>query len=190
MQNSSSFSLWKRILLAAIGIQFLAFAFPQKDDLVELSGGIYGRSDAKFRSIDKNHTFVLKPGTRGIISEVKKFPATKNYGVCLEILNATDVPATQKCTWVYFDMNNPNMNLYSVAQDTKSQQEILTKWAQEKEKNLNQVTLLRGAAPAAGMAARTNRSVTGIVEIKWFSVSPLPSWLAEFLRSEVLDRWV
>ncbi len=166
MQNSSSFSLWKRILLAAIGIQFLAFAFPQKDDLVELSGGIYGRSDAKFRSIDKNHTFVLKPGTRGIISEVKKFPATKNYGVCLEILNATDVPATQKCTWVYFDMNNPNMNLYSVAQDTKSQQEILTKWAQEKEKNLNQVTLLRGAAPAAGMAARTNRSVTGIVENK------------------------
>lgn len=167
MQNSSSYSWWKRVLLAAIGLSFLAFSFPQKDDMVELKAFLKGRTEAKFRSIDKNHEFDLKPGTRGVVVETKYFPETKNYGVCLNVMNASNLPADQKCVWVYYNIKNPNMNLYATSQDTQLKTELLQKWAQEKTADKNQVVLHRvgGATPpATGMASITVRQMTGVLE--------------------------
>lgn len=161
MQTSNSFRPWKRLLIAAIGIQFLAFFSPHKDDLVELSGWLNGRSDSKFRSVDLNHTFVVKPGTRARITDTKFFPQSKNYGVCLEILNSTDLASDQKCTWIYYNVKNPNMTLFSVADKAVQKAQIIEQWAKDGKKVQLMSPVL---SPAKAQIAQTVRPAVGVVE--------------------------
>lgn len=147
--------------LGMLAVLTMAADAPQKNDLIELKAWLNGRSDAKFRNADNNKIFVLKPGTRGSIEEVKHFPDTKNYGVCLKVLNGENIDKSQRCVWVYFNPKRPNMNLYSVANSQSAKDQRLQEWA----KNPKTVSAKKiSNDPRQADAAQVTRTVSGIVD--------------------------
>lgn len=148
------------IILGGLAFVMMA-AGPQQGDLVELRSWLNGRSDAKFRSADKNKIFVLAKGTRGSIEEVKYFPSTKNYGVCVKAMNASNMDPSQKCVWIYYNPRSPNLNLYSVSKNPAEKQSKIIAWARDPKT----VTARKIANdPRGADSAETTRDISGILE--------------------------
>lgn len=161
---------YKRILknagLLGLAFNLLAFSPPQKNDLIELKGFLYGRQTGSFAATDQNKLYVLKPGTRALIKEIKKFESG-NYGLCLSLVNATDIPSDTKCVWAYFNTKTPYLNLYSVSKDETSRKKMLEDWAKDGKK----VTLTKTTVPEKAQAAQVTRTTTAVVEKQ----SPAPA---------------
>lgn len=101
----------KKLLLLVMSSVFLfAGTSPQKGDTVELQAWLNARSSALFRSSDKNVQRVLKPGTKGIISEPVKRFSSGNYGICIKVEGSEP---SADCVWVYYRVRQPNMKLYA-----------------------------------------------------------------------------
>ncbi len=166
---------FKKLTLLGLTVSLAAFTGPQKDDLIELKGFLHGRNTAHFRASDKKNIIKsLKPGTRALIKETKFFTESKNYGMCLEVQGSETSNDQTKCVWVYYNVNNPNMTLYSVAKDPAEKEKILQAWAAEKPADVKDVAHAAPSAQAAHLAvvndpqsaaaAVTTRSVSAIVE--------------------------
>ena len=119
----------KMAVISILAVVVMAADAPKKDDLVELSGWLNARSDSKFRKVDTNTLFTLAKGTRGSIEQIKHFPATKNYGVCIRVLSGSRVDKPNRCVWVYFNPKQPNLKLYSVGGNEASRNAKLAEWA-------------------------------------------------------------
>ena len=122
---------FKSLILIGLTASLAAFTGPQKDDLIELKGFLYARSGAHFRASDENKITVLKPGTRALIKETKYFESSKNYGMCLELKNASISGTGDKCVWVYYNINHPSMALFSVAENKEKRDQTLEAWMKE-----------------------------------------------------------
>jgi hypothetical protein len=138
----------KKPLYLVMALSLSAFTTPQKEGLVEIQGFLNARSGAKFRQTDQNRIYVLKPGTKGLIKETKYFPGTQNYGLCLEIKSATEPASVEKCVWVYYDIKNPALKLFSASS------------ASEKSTR----PLKPETSPEKAHAAQTVRTVTAVPE--------------------------
>ncbi len=143
--------------LLVLSAYLTAFTAPMKDDLIELKASLNARSEAKFRDMDSNKVYILKTGTRGMIKEVKRFE-TGNYGICIQIQNVQDLGPEQKCVWVHYRPENPNMNLYSVAKDDKARLQQMEAWA----KDGKQVSLQKIGSPDQATAAETTREIAAL----------------------------
>jgi hypothetical protein len=164
MRKAEAVKILKKIAVVGLSLNLMAFTSPQKDDLVELKGFLYGREQAKFRTIDKNKVLVLKPGTRALVAETTYFAKTKNYGICLQVQNAVSKDPNQKCVWVYYDSDRPNMKLYSVGKDSAAQKAQLESWMNEKTQA--KVDVKEVQAPAKAQSAVTTVTVAGVPELK------------------------
>jgi hypothetical protein len=161
--------LLRKIKYLAIVFGLAAFTTPQQNDLVELTGFLYGRSEQKFRQQDKNQLYVLKPNTRGIIEKTEKLPSG-NYGLCIKIQNAADsinLPKNNQCVWVYYHQSNPALKLYSVSKNTVEKENLLKSWAQDNKK----VILKNEKDVAKAQAAVTTREVQAIAKPQFASQS-------------------
>nr|BFD60020.1 hypothetical protein CKG001_21270 [Bdellovibrio sp. CKG001] len=93
---------WGVIILAPL---FLGIS---SGGLVELEGYFNARYSANFLKSTRNVRFVLPPGTKAKIQEVKKFSSGK-YGLNVEVL---DGKQKGEKAWVYYNPSNPGMKLY------------------------------------------------------------------------------
>ncbi|MEZ0390622.1 MAG: hypothetical protein ACAH59_00300 [Pseudobdellovibrionaceae bacterium] len=144
-----------------MAFHLLAFTSPQRDDLIEIKGFLNGRSEGSFTAQNQNRLYVLKSGTRAVVREVKHFNSG-NYGLCLSLLNATDIPSNSDCVWAYFDVKNPALNLYSVSGNPSVRKQTIETWA----KDGKTVRLKKATTPSQGQAAQTTRQTTAVVENK------------------------
>ncbi len=157
--------LFRNLGVLTLSVYLVAFTSPHSDDLVELKALMNGRSEAKFRDIDSNKIYHIKSGSRGIVKEVKHFDPkvqgnTGNYGICVQFQNVEGAGNDQKCVWVYYRPDDPNMILHSVGKDTEKQKEILANWAKEGTKGA--LVSLKPTDASKAQAATTTRPVSGV----------------------------
>jgi hypothetical protein len=106
-----------------------AFTRPQVGDLVELRGFVNAHMNAKFRQIDENRVYVLQAGTKAQVEQVQYFPATGNYGIRIKLINAAGVRSQyNNSLWVYYNVQNPAMKLYSAGEDPNALRRTLERW--------------------------------------------------------------
>ncbi len=160
MRTSVVIQKLKSMGLVGLAISLTAFSTPEKGQLVELKGFLKARAEAKFRSADNNTVYVLQPGTRALIAESKYFPDSKNYGLCLDIKNASDLEPGSNCVWVYYDVKNPALKIYSESKNASNREKMLEAWAQDSSK----VTLKPVSEPSQAKAAEVTRKTAGVVE--------------------------
>ncbi|MFN7727708.1 MAG: hypothetical protein ACK5P7_00985 [Bdellovibrio sp.] len=123
--------LRKTRFLSAVSLLFVLTAFtrPQTGDLVELEGLVNARENAKFRSHDQNRVYMLPAGTKAQIEQVQHFAGTGNFGVRIRLINAAGVKEQHsKSLWVYYNVKNPSMKLYSVSGDENQLRQTLDQW--------------------------------------------------------------
>lgn len=162
MRKADGLKLLKKMGWLGLGLSLTAFSAPQKGDLFEITAFLNGRSEARFRAVDKNKVLLLKKNTRGIIKETKQFRKTGNYGLCIEIHNAVDVSSSDSCVWVYYNVQNPAMNVYSGMTNETTKKHILEAWAKDPQK----VKLKKASSPASAEAIETTRDISAIAEKK------------------------
>jgi hypothetical protein len=106
MRQHKTLSKFTALSLALV----LLLGLTGNEKYVELSGYLNARASAKFRSIDDNILGVLKTGTRAEILQRKRMKSG-NYGFKVEVLDGS---LKGREVWVYYNMNNPDLNLYDV----------------------------------------------------------------------------
>lgn len=154
--------LIKKSVYTSLVFSLAAFSSPQKNDLIELNGFLYGRNESKFRSQDQNKIYVLKPGVRARVEKTEHLPSG-NYGLCIQIQNASDtvnLPKNNQCVWVYYDFKNPALKLFSVGNNQTKKQELLDSWIKDGKK----VSLKNQSDPTKAQAAQTTRQVQAVAD--------------------------
>ncbi|GIL16396.1 MAG: hypothetical protein BroJett040_01470 [Oligoflexia bacterium] len=106
-----------RFLFISISILFfLGASAPQIGQQVELDQFLNARSSASFTKDSNNLKIVLPKGTRGTVTELKRFESG-NYGVRLKLdQNSDDV-------WVYYNPNKPSLKFESSTGVKRTQKE-------------------------------------------------------------------
>lgn len=101
-----------KILSFILSLTTLLVAFDVGDE-IELDTYLNARTSADFRSQTKNVKATLKKGTRGEITEVKKFE-TGNAGIKMLL---TTGPLKGKTYWVYLNKNSPALKLINAKKE-------------------------------------------------------------------------
>jgi hypothetical protein len=136
-------------------------AIPVKNSLVELSGFLNAREEARFRRTDDNKVYSLHPGTKALVQEVKKFSDSGNYGLCLKIINA-NVSSSRDCYWVYYVPSRPTMKLIDIDAKSTEGLNLLKEWNNPK----NQVSVSTFSKSRAALETKTPKLNTATLIVK------------------------
>lgn len=129
------------------------FSGPEK--YIELGAALYGRSSAQFFYEDRsNIEMVLPEGTRGEIVERTRLDSG-NYGYQIQVMNGENIG---KKVWVFYNMENPDLTLYS---------KTPKRWtAPEELATPNIAPPTEKVAPEKAAAVQTIRDTPGIKDPK------------------------
>ncbi len=147
---------WKIAGLLILAI--FTFGF-KANDIIELEGYFNARYSANFLKSTKNVKFVMPPGTKARIDEVKKF-SSGNYGFKVEV---SEGKHQGESVWVYYNPKNPGMKVYP-NEEALAQDKPTTNIEQAKQvKTTEETPALR--VPASQDAAATELTqVEAVIE--------------------------